>query len=323
MSQSSANKFHAKSTALEVVEGHDLSGYTILITGGTDGIGKETVKALAKAGAHVIIGARNKDKGNKVANELKKETGNERIEVEWLDLSSLSNVRKFLADFNRPLNVLINNAGILPDQKSYTPDGFESSFGVNHMSHFVLTTGLLSLLKEGAKLKGIKSRVITLSSRAHLRSEIGFEDVNYTGDREYVPLVAYGQSKTANALFAFQLARLHSQDILSYSVHPGLVVTNMLLQMPLEERIKHGLSDKDGKMPEWSKNIEQGASTTVWAVIVDESEAPNGSYLNDCAVAVSKPEENRIEFKDHIYDKEKAEKLWKLSEEWAVNPPKQ
>jgi NAD(P)-dependent dehydrogenase (short-subunit alcohol dehydrogenase family) len=208
------SKFDVKSTALEVIQGHDLSKYETIVTGGSSGIGVETARALAQAGARVVIAARDLKKAEEIAQKIRNETKNPKVEVEKLDLDSLTSVRDFVARYlakKRPLNILINNAGIMACPLAYTVDGFESQFGTNHMGHFALTLGLIPALKEGAKVLGKKSRVVNVSSLAHVSSDVVFDDINFK-KRPYDPLLSYGQSKTANILFSVELTRLYADQ---------------------------------------------------------------------------------------------------------------
>lgn len=206
------SKFGFNSTAMEVVEGHDLRNRDFIVTGASSGIGIETVRAVAKAGARVVVGVRDVAKGEAVAKELRESTKNPNIEVEKLELDNLASVREFVQRYlakKRPLSCLINNAGIAACPKSYTVDGFEKQFGTNHMGHFVLTIGLLPALEEAYKLSGRKSRVVNVSSLAHIYTDIHYDDVNYKS-RDYDKWQAYGQSKTANILFSVALTHLYS-----------------------------------------------------------------------------------------------------------------
>ena len=183
----SARKFGAKSTATEVVRCHNLDGFEVIVTGGASGIGAETVRVLAKAGARVVIGARDVKRAQEVANEIKNSTGSNKIEVERLDLASLKSVHEFARNFlakNRPLHILVNNAGVMSGPLTYTEDGFESQIGTNHFGHFALTLDLIPALKEGAKQRGKNSRVINLSSIAHVYSDVDVDDINFK-NRKY------------------------------------------------------------------------------------------------------------------------------------------
>ena len=221
---SSRKTVHSTSTALEVIEGHDLTGYEVIVTGGASGIGIETVRAFAKAKARVILTARDIKKGQEVANEIIKSTGNEKVEVELLELGSLKSIKLFVDRFlakKRPLNILINNAGISTTPQGYTEDGFELQFGTNHMGHFALFKGLAEALEEGAKKTGRNSRVVALSSAAHCMANVDFDDVNFKS-RAYDPHISYSQSKTANSLFAVELTRRYrGKGVFANAVMPG------------------------------------------------------------------------------------------------------
>ena len=180
--------FDRNSTALEVIEGHDLTDKEAIVTGGASGIGVETVRALAKAGARVIIATRNLQQAQEVAQQLSKETGSNKIEAERLDLASLKSVHEFSKNFlakNRPLHYLINNAGVMACPLSYTEDGFEMQIGTNHFGHFALTMDLIPALKEGAKQSGKNARVVNVSSIAHAMAPVDFDDIHFK-TRQYV-----------------------------------------------------------------------------------------------------------------------------------------
>lgn len=219
-----SSKFGERTNALEVVEGIDLKGKEAIVTGAASGIGVETARALAQAGARVIIAARDLDKAESVAKDIRQSTGNPNVEVEKIELDSLESVHAFVKRFldkKRPLHILINNAGIMASPKTYTIDGFESQFGTNHMGHFALTIGLLPALKEAYKQSGKKTRVVNVSSIAHARANVNFDDVNFK-IRDYDPWVSYGQSKTANVLFSVALTHFYDHDgIVSNALMPG------------------------------------------------------------------------------------------------------
>ena len=180
-------KFGEKTRALEVVEGLDLTGKEAIVTGASSGIGVETVRALAKAGARVVIATRDLPKAQAVAQQLSKETGSNKIEAEKLDLTSLKSIREFSKNFlakNRPLHYLINNAGVMGCPLTYTEDGFEMQIGTNHFGHFALTMDLIPALKEGAKQSGKNARVVNVSSIAHGMSPVHFDDIHFKS-REY------------------------------------------------------------------------------------------------------------------------------------------
>lgn len=218
------SKLGAKSTAMEAIEGIDLKGKEIIVTGASSGIGIETVRALAKAGARIVLAVRDTAKAEPVAKDIRESTNNSNLEIEKLDLDSLASVNEFVKRYlekKRPLHILINNAGIMACPKAYTVDGFESQFGTNHIGHFALTIGLIPALLEGYKQTGKKSRVVSVSSIAHARSNVDFSDINFK-NRDYDPWVSYGQSKTSNILFSVGLTHFYSdQGIVSNALMPG------------------------------------------------------------------------------------------------------
>lgn len=314
-------------TALEVIEGINLTGYEVIVTGATSGIGVETARALAKAGARVTITARDLNRGEEIAEEIRSSTGNQKIEVEELKLDSLKNVRAFVKRFlakNRPLHILINNAGVMACPLSYTEDGFETQIGTNHFGHFVLTKGLLPALNEGFKTSGRYSRVVNVSSLAHINSDINYDDLNFK-EREYVPFIAYGQSKTANILFSVELTRRYRDlGIVSNALMPGAIMTNLQRHMSKEEMEKRW-KDEQGRVKFPFKSIEQGASTQVWAAVATELEGKGGLYLENCSI--SEPSEKSIEelYKDfrgvrpYALDTNNASKFWDFSEKLLLS----
>ena len=316
---SSTTNLHAKSTALEVVQTFnvDLNGKVVLITGATSGIGVETARALATTHAHTIITARDMNKGAQVVEDIKKTTGNNNVEVMHLDLTSLKSVREFVDTFrarNLPIHLLICNAGIMACPYEKTVDGYESQFAVNHLAHFLLVTSLIPELKAGQP-----SRVIMVSSLANKRHGINWDDVHW--EKNYDKWSAYGQSKTANILFAKQFDKLYaSEGIHAYSLHPGGIITNLQKHIPMEERIALGWYHEDGSLMDRFKNVEQGASTTVYAALAPELDHHGGEYLEDCAISKGLNLEKTFwGMGPHSLDMEGAERLWKLSEQMVAN----
>jgi NAD(P)-dependent dehydrogenase (short-subunit alcohol dehydrogenase family) len=289
-------------TASEVVSGHDLAGMNVIVTGGTSGLGAETVRVLAAAGAYVVAAGRSHATAELPAS----------VEFEALDLASLKSVDAFVRRWSRPLHLLVNNAGVMRTPLGRTVDGFELQFGTNHLGHFALTTGLLPALRDANG-----ARVVMLSSRAHRRSDVDFDDPNYL-HRRYDPWEAYGQSKTANCLFAVGLTR---RGLLANAVTPGAIQTNLMRHMPHEELAERGWLDSAGNRvngpgPEW-KTIEQGAATTVWAAVAPELEGVGGKYLDNCAIAEPWTGEGEVPFGFYApfaLDPEHAERLWAVSE---------
>jgi NAD(P)-dependent dehydrogenase (short-subunit alcohol dehydrogenase family) len=309
-----ADKFGARSTAREVIAGHDLHGRDAIVTGGASGIGVETVRALATAGARVVIATRDRAKGESVAAILRKETGADAIEFRALDLGSLASVRAFVAEYlelGRKLHLLINNAGIMATPLAYTVDGFESQFGTNHIGHFALTVGLLPALKAAGK-----ARIVELTSIGHRRSDVHFDDLNFR-NRPYNPWDAYGQSKTANVLFAVAASeRMRGDGIIANAVHPGGIMSGLQKHVSREEQIKMGWIDESGAVNSRFKSPEQGAATSIWAAVSPELEGVAGRYLEDCSIA--KPWSSESPFSGvmpYALDAEHARKLWSVSEE--------
>ena len=324
-----SRKFGERSTALEVVEGHDLTGKEVIVTGANSGIGVETARAMAKAGARVVIAARDLIKANEVKDDIIKTTGNKHVEVEELELGSLKSVDKFVERYlatKRPLHILINNAGIMNTPQGVTEDGFEKQFGVNHVGHFALTVGLLPALKAAKK-----SRVVMVSSLAHIWSDIIFDDINFK-NRQYHGFASYGQSKTANVLMSVELTRRFKADgIYSNALMPGAIVTGLQRHMSNDELNNLGWVESNPLF----KTIEQGASTTVWAAVAPELEGKGGLYLEHCQIAPLIPDEElkiakETNFKDgfpfgyvsYAVDSENAKKLWTVTEEMIKNARK-
>ena len=292
-------------TTDDVTSGQDLTGTVALVTGASSGLGRETARALAAVGSHVILAGRNDEKLAAVAQQITEKAPQASVEVGHLDLTSLAQVRRFAEDFlaeHDRLHLLINNAGVMATPLERTADGFELQFGTNHLGHFLLTC-----LLAPAILRDAPSRIVNLSSGGHLASDIVWDDPNFERGT-YDPFVAYGQSKTANILFTLELERrLSARGVHAYAVHPGLVGTALGRYMTPEvvaqlmEKAKQG-----GGMPT-RKSLEQGAATSVWAATAPGLEAVGGSYLADCQVS------------DHYapwaVDPEAAARLWTLSEE--------
>ncbi len=314
MTNESPSSFGAKSTALEVIAGHDLHGREAIVTGGASGIGVETVRALAAAGARVVLAARNRAQADAIASTLHGETGSETIEVGTLDLASLASVRRFVDGYvstGRPLHILINNAGVMATPQAATEDGLELQFGTNHIGHFALAAGLLPSLRAAGT-----SRVVSLSSIGHRRSDIVFDDINFER-RPYDPWSAYGQSKTANALFAVGMTQHHATDgISTNAVMPGGIMTGLQKHMTREEQLALGWIDEAGTPNPGFKSTEQGAATSIWAAVAPELEGNGGRYLENCAIAQPWTSEQPMSgFLPYALDHEHAEQLWTLSEQ--------
>lgn len=307
--------FGAETTALEVVKGHDLSGYEIIVTGGNSGLGVETIRALASVGANVTLAARDVAKAQAVADDLNKSLNVTSIVVEQLDIASLKSIKAFCERYlasKKPLNILINNAGVMATPEGKTADGFEMQIGTNHFGHFALFKNLIPALKAGKAKLGKNSRVVSVGSLAHIRGQIDFNDINFK-TRPYDKWVAYGQSKTANSLFSVELTkRYQSEGIISNSLHPGVIMTN--LGRHFTEKDMEEMKSK----PYTFKTIPQGASTTVWAAVNPDFENKGGLYLNDTQVGKLSTMEDigktQAGYLPHAVDPETATKLWELTE---------
>jgi NAD(P)-dependent dehydrogenase (short-subunit alcohol dehydrogenase family) len=309
--------FGAKSTAREVVAGHDLSGKVAIVTGAATGIGVETARALALAGAEVIIAARKPELGEEIANQINEEVGLKRVSFGMLDLSSLEAVRHFAHRWgDRRLNLLINNAGVMACPLARTVDGLEMQIGTNHFGHFLLSVLLAPNLVDGAAHSGHRSRLVSLSSIGHRRSPVNFEDPNYNS-RPYDKWEAYGQAKTANSLFAVGFnKRFKDKGVNANAVMPGGIMTPLQRHLPIEEQRALGWLDENDQPREGFKTTEQGAATSVWAAVGDELEGVGGLYLEDCAQAVPWSKEAPwVGVMPHALDPEAAERLWALSVE--------
>lgn len=315
MAERITSPFGAKSTAREVVAGHDLSGRTAIVTGAATGIGVETARALALAGAEVIIAARKPELGEAVANAINEEAGSKRASFGMLDLASLEAVRHFVHRWgDRPVDLLINNAGVMASPLMRTADGFEMQFGTNHLGHFLLSVLLAPNLVAAAKASGKRSRLVSLSSIGHRRAGVNFDDPNYE-HRDYDKWEAYGQAKTANSLFAVGFdKRFKDHGVNANAVMPGGIMTPLQRHMTLDEQRAMGWLDENDKPREGFKSTEQGAATSVWAAVGDELEGVGGLYLEDCNQALPWSQERPWNgVMPHALDPEAADRLWDLS----------
>ena len=297
--------------ASEVVKGYDLSGRTAIVTGGATGIGIETARALAEAGATVVLAVRNLEAGQAAADDIGRG-----VTVEALDLSSLASVRAFAERWGeRPLHLLINNAGVMACPQSYTADGLEMQIGTNHFGHFLLTV-LLRPALEAASTPERKSRIVQLSSIGHLRSGVNFDDIHYR-TRPYDKWEAYGQSKSANSLFAVGWQARYGGKVTANAVMPGGIFTPLQRHLPREEQVAMGWFDANGEPVKGFKTPQQGASTSVWAAGAPELEGVGGLYLEDIAQAHPWPAPGPWHGvrADHALDPAAAERLWAVSEE--------
>ena len=301
--------FGAETTTDEVLDGVDLSGKTILVTGGTSGLGKESARALAARGGHIIVTARDLDKAQQVVKEIQQSTG-ATIEVEQLELGSFASIRacaeRLLARAEK-IDILLNNAGVMACPYMQTEDGFELQFGANHLGHFLLTCLIAPQIAEGG-------RVVCLSSTGHQLSPVDFDDIGFEA-RDYNSWIAYGQSKTANALFAVGLnARLAARGIEAFSVHPGVIQTELSRHLTEEDVERFTVAIESGGLT--VKTVEQGAATQVFAATAPELSGEGGAYLSNCVICPIDDEAQSDEVvRSYAVDVRLADKLWRISEE--------
>jgi NAD(P)-dependent dehydrogenase (short-subunit alcohol dehydrogenase family) len=297
----------------EVLAGIDLTGRNAIVTGGYSGIGIETVRALAAAGAAVTVPARDTAKAHAALTGMAGD-----IRIAPMDLADIASVRRFAQDYASNvthLDLLITNAGVMACPETRVGPGWELQFGTNHMGHFALADGLLPLLR---RTQG--ARVVALSSTGHKLSEIRWDDPNWT-DGSYDKWKAYGQSKTANALFAVALdARLAESGGMAFAVHPGGIFTPLQRHLPTEEMVALGWLNAQGEIADGAramfKTPAQGCTTTLWAATSPLLEGKGGVYCEDCNIAaVASGETVRYRcVEPHAVDTDSAARLWSMSE---------
>jgi len=291
----------ATSTTDDVMAGIDLSGKTAVVTGASAGLGVETTRALAAAGAHVVMAVRDKAKGEAAAEQVRAGAPGASVELGELDLASLDSIRTFaawLADRQPRIDLLINNAGVMAPPLLRTTEGFELQMGTNHLGHFMLTNLLTPAITAAAP-----ARVINLSSRGHMRSDIRWDDPHWR-TTEYDKWEGYGQSKTANILFTVELdRRLRDRGVRAFALHPGVIMT---------ELSRHLTSDDVGTLRSRApggrlefKTTDQGAATTVWGATSPDLDGMGGLYLDDCHIGEPAP---------YALDPDSAARLWTWSE---------
>lgn len=310
-----AKTFGFQSTTDEVLEGVNLSGKRVLVTGVSAGLGVETARALVAHGATVVGTARDLNKARTaLAQAFPNQKDKLPVELVEADLASLKSVRKAADELlkqGKPFDVIIANAGVMACPQGKTADGFETQFGTNHLGHFVFVNKLIPLLKSGA-------RIVTLSSAGHQISDVNLEDPNFERT-EYAPFTGYGRSKTANILYAVALDnKLKARGIRATSLHPGGIQTELGRHMTpelvaqLQARIA---ASKQGATFSF-KNVPQGAATTVWAGFVAPADAVGGRYCEDCHVCeVNDDTTSRAGVRSYALDPARAEALWRKSEE--------
>jgi NAD(P)-dependent dehydrogenase (short-subunit alcohol dehydrogenase family) len=299
-------------SALQVVDGIDLSGKVCVITGASSGLGRESAHALAAAGAHVVLAARNRDALTQTAQWIAAEVPDARTSTVQLDLTALASVRAavtMIRDIAPVVDVLMNNAGVMFTPLRRTHDGFEIQIGTNHFGHFELTRLLVPQLAAAGN-----ARIVTLSSGGHVMGDVDFDDPNWES-REYDKFVAYGASKTANILHAKEAdRRLRDVGIRAYAVHPGTVATSLARYMSRSDfsQLRKYAAASSAARGEPSDGYldfttpEHGAATQVWAAVSPELADQGGLYLEDCGISQT--------VAPYARDTERAAQLWTLSE---------
>jgi NAD(P)-dependent dehydrogenase (short-subunit alcohol dehydrogenase family) len=298
--------FNAESTAAEVIVGIDLTDRRVIVTGGASGIGVETARALASAGAEVTLAVRNVAAGERAAAGIIDSIGNKQVLVAPLDLADQASVGAFVAGWDGPLHILVNNAGIMASPLMRTAQGWEMQFATNHLGHFALTTGLHRAL---AAASG--ARIVSVSSSAHHLSPVVFDDIHFE-HREYEPWLAYGQSKTANVLFAVEASKRWASDgITANALMPGGIHTNLQRYVPAEEleRLRAAAGGADLK----SKTPEQGAATSVLVATSPVLDGIGGHYFEDCNEAEVGNLSARNGVAYYALDPDAAARLWQVS----------
>ncbi|XP_020246978.1 short-chain dehydrogenase TIC 32, chloroplastic-like isoform X2 [Asparagus officinalis] len=328
--------FGSSSTAEQVTEGIDADNLTAIVTGATNGIGKETARVLALRGAKVIIPSRTLESGTKVKESLLEQNPSAKLQVLEMDLSSLHSVDSFARSFsssNKHLNILINNAGIMACPFQLSKDGIELQFATNHLGHFLLTKLLLEKMKATAKATGIQGRIVNVSSVAHKRSDGSCFDLDKINDKSrYKPFGAYSHSKLANILHANELSRRLKEEganVTANSLHPGVIMTNIVRYLNLNGIILPSTSNvllhnisliKEDRLLLYSvgviislgtmakpflKDIPEGAATNCYVALHPKVTNVTGKYFVNCDEATPT---------SAARDAGLGKKLWDLSE---------
>lgn len=301
--------FGFDSTAADVISGVDLSGKTAIVTGASSGIGVETARALAGAGAAVTLAVRDADATEPIAEEIRHRTGNDAVSVSTLDLSRPDSVVAFATAWTGPLHILVNNAGVMAVQHlTRAEGGHELQFATNHLGHFALAISLYDALRQAGG-----ARIVAVSSAGHLRSPVVFDDIDYAF-REYDPFGAYGQSKTANVLFAVEANRRWAGDgITANALMPGGIATALQRHLPLgyNDEARERFREAGSRF----KSVEQGAATSVLLAASPLLDGVGGRYFEDCneAVIVASRDGGISGVAPYALDPENAERLWDVS----------
>tara|TARA_Y100000748_G_scaffold45505_1_gene33999 strand:- start:310 stop:1290 length:981 start_codon:yes stop_codon:yes gene_type:complete len=310
-----------ETTTDEVLLGHDLAGRHYMVTGASSGLGEESSRALAQAGATVTMLARNQSKLDKAIERIKSTNPTARLNAGIIDLSDQQSIRDYAREFlatGATIDVLINNAGVMVCPFGKTVNGIEMQFGTNHIGHFLLTNLLMPAI-----LAGTNPRIVNLSSAGHTHSDVNLVDPNFEKS-EYNAWESYGRSKSANIHFTQEIVRRYGDRIQSFAVHPGVIMTELgrhltpELMNEMTERVKSRSTSSSeaketGALP--FKSVEAGAATQVWASVTEDLSENNGAYLGDCQLGVEGGNPSESGYLPYIFNRETAEALWSLSEE--------
>jgi len=308
------SRFDAESTAFDVVDGLDLTGRRALVTGGAGGMGREIARALSFAGASVVIA----DVDEKPLRSAGAELG---LPAMRLDLSSFASIHRFataLMAEQESLDILVANAGVMACPLARSAEGHELQFAVNYLGHWLLASLLTPSLVRAADRHG-EARIVSVSSIAHRRSDIMFEDIDYRA-RDYDRWEAYGQSKTACALFAVAATEhLTGKGVTCNALNPGGAFTGLMRHLSEEELRAQGWIDENGQVPTRWRSAAQCASTATWAATGRELRGIGGLYLEECREAAAwDPAQPMRGVKPHARDPATAHRLWELSEAWTA-----
>jgi NAD(P)-dependent dehydrogenase (short-subunit alcohol dehydrogenase family) len=303
--------FGAESTAAEVVAGIDLAGKRAIVTGAASGIGVETARALAGAGAAVTLAVRRTGDGESVAADIRSSTGNDQVAVAPLELTDHASIASFVSAWDGPLDILVNNAGVMAVQElTLSERGHELQFATNHLGHFALALGLHEALAAAGN-----ARIVCVSSSGHLRSPVVFDDIDYAF-RDYDPFGAYGQSKTANVLFALGATRRWAGDgITANALMPGGIATQLQRHIGGPEYMQQAVERFRGAGISL-KSVEQGAATSVLLATSPQLEGTGGRYFEDCneAELVHRRDAYGVRgVAPYALDPGNAERLWDVS----------
>lgn len=306
-----SDPFDENSTTGDVIAGINLDAKVAVLTGGSAGLGLETGRCLAAAGARVVMVARDLSKLDAALAPVREHLPGALFDTEQMDLADLASVRAAAQRLRQrygQIHLLIDNAGVMACPLDRTVDGFELQFGTNHLGHFLFSCLLVPSLLEAAP-----ARVVVLSSAGHKFGDVDFDDPNYD-QRDYDKWGAYGQAKSANALFALELnRRLSDRSVTANAVHPGMIVTELGRHLQREDI--EALLARAAGMETSYKSVESGSATSVWAATSPELEGRGGLYLEDCQVGQPGAPGEAGGYAPHIKDPDKAQRLWALSEQ--------